>query len=136
MSSTALRSRTVTAIFFASGATSLVYQVIWVRWLGLVFGNTTASITVVLAAFMGGLALGSAFAGRRLGAIAQPIRAYAACEAAIGSFAVVFPLLLRVVDGTYTALVGDDVGSTTTLAVKTSRSSAFPPRSWARRCPC
>jgi spermidine synthase len=114
----ALSSRTVTAIFFASGATSLVYQVIWVRWLGLIFGNTTASITIVLAAFMGGLAMGSALAGRRLAKVSRPLRAYAICEAGIGAFAVVFPLLLRMVDGVYAGLVGEEVSSTTTLVVK------------------
>jgi len=113
-----LPGRAVTAVFFASGATSLVYQVIWVRWLGLVFGNTTASITVVLAAFMGGLALGSSFAGRRVRDVSRPLRVYAACEAGIGAFAVAFPLLLRVIDAVYSTIVGDDVNSTSTLAIK------------------
>src|SRR5207244_11374660 len=46
-------------IFFLSGATGLVYEVIWVRLTGLVFGNTSHAISTVLGAFMAGLALGS-----------------------------------------------------------------------------
>jgi len=44
-------------IFFLSGATGLVYEVIWVRLTGLVFGNTSHAISTVLGAFMAGLAL-------------------------------------------------------------------------------
>jgi predicted membrane-bound spermidine synthase len=45
--------------FFVSGAVGLVYEVVWLRMLGLVFGHTVYAITTVLAAFMAGLALGS-----------------------------------------------------------------------------
>jgi spermidine synthase len=47
------------ACFFLSGATGLIYEVVWLRMLGLVFGHTAYAITTVLAAFMGGLGLGS-----------------------------------------------------------------------------
>ncbi len=50
--------------FVFSGATGLIYEVLWARMLGLVFGATTLAVSTVLAAFMGGLALGSALAGR------------------------------------------------------------------------
>ena len=39
-------------VFFLSGATGLVYEVIWVRLTGLVFGNTSLAISTVLGAFM------------------------------------------------------------------------------------
>src|SRR2546426_1016325 len=45
--------------FFFSGATALVYEVIWLRMLGLVFGHTVYAITTVLAAFMAGPGPGS-----------------------------------------------------------------------------
>ena len=48
--------RLIYFLFFLSGATALVYQVIWVRFTGLVFGNTVYSIATVLGAFMAGLA--------------------------------------------------------------------------------
>ncbi|HZY30870.1 MAG TPA: hypothetical protein VFF86_04425, partial [Candidatus Methylomirabilis sp.] len=37
--------------FFLSGATGLVYEVVWTRMAGLVFGNTVYAVTTVLAAF-------------------------------------------------------------------------------------
>ena len=59
-------------IFTLSGAAGLTYQVIWARWLGLVMGSTTISVSVVLSSFMLGLALGSWLAGRRLSRVRRP----------------------------------------------------------------
>ena len=78
---------------FVSGAAGLVYQSLWLRSFGLVFGNTTDAVAAVLATFMGGLALGSAIAGRR--SAARPLRAYAACEIGIGLAALLTVPLLR-----------------------------------------
>jgi spermidine synthase len=50
--------------FFASGASSLVYEIIWLRWLGQIFSATTLAVSTVLTAFMAGLAAGSWAAGR------------------------------------------------------------------------
>ena len=66
----------IAVCFIFSGATGLVYEVLWARMLGLVFGATTFAISTVLAAFMGGLALGSAWAGRLAARIKRPLRAY------------------------------------------------------------
>jgi len=52
-------------LFFMSGATGLVYQVLWLRRLVLVFGSTLHATSAILAVFMGGLALG-AWAGAGL----------------------------------------------------------------------
>ena len=56
-------TRPIFACFFLSGATSLVYQVVWVREFGIVFGNTIYSSSIVVAIFMLGLGLGSYIAG-------------------------------------------------------------------------
>jgi spermidine synthase len=50
--------------FFCSGATGLVYQVLWTRRLTLTFGHTVLAVSTVVTAFMAGLALGSFLAGR------------------------------------------------------------------------
>ena len=52
------------ALFFFSGATSLVYEVLWTRRLSLTFGHTVLAVSTVLTVFMSGLALGSFLAGR------------------------------------------------------------------------
>ena len=85
-------------VFAVSGAAALIYQIIWARWLGLTFGNTTISAAIVLGAFMAGLALGSRFVGWRLRRIADPMRLYAFIELGIGLYAVCFPILVRLSD--------------------------------------
>ncbi len=92
-------------IFAVSGASALIYQVIWTRWLGLVFGNTTLSVSIVLGSFMLGLALGSWIAGRLMHSIENPMRLYAFMEMGIGIFALLFPLFTRFTDFVFPLLV-------------------------------
>ncbi|HYR77963.1 MAG TPA: fused MFS/spermidine synthase [Pyrinomonadaceae bacterium] len=93
--------RLVAVCFLLSGATGLIYEVLWARMLGLVFGVTTLAISAVLAAFMGGLALGSALAARFAPRINRPVRVYALIEIVIGVYALAVPLLFRWVDRVY-----------------------------------
>ena len=76
-------------LFAISGASGLIYQVVWVRVFGNVFGNTIYSASLVVAIFMLGLGLGSyaigAWADRRY--LARPqslLYAYGYAEIAIG----------------------------------------------------
>ncbi|HEY3357531.1 MAG TPA: fused MFS/spermidine synthase, partial [Polyangia bacterium] len=80
--------------FFASGATGLIFETVWIRQLTLVFGSTTLAISTVLTAYMGGLALGSHLLGRRADRLRDPLRAYALCEGGIGLYALAIPLIL------------------------------------------
>lgn len=93
--------RIVAACFFLSGATGLIYEVLWARMLGLVFGATTLAVSTVLAAFMGGLALGSALAGRSGASIKRPVRAYGLLEIGIALYALAVPLMFSLVDNLY-----------------------------------
>ena len=54
----------VALLFFCSGASALIYQVLWLRKLGLVFGVTVYAASTVWASFMFGLAVGSLLPGR------------------------------------------------------------------------
>jgi spermidine synthase len=83
----------VLALFFCSGATALVYEVIWSKFLSQMFGSTIYAQTVVLAVFMGGLALGNKLFGRWADRLQQPVRAYGYLEIAIGLYAFCFPAL-------------------------------------------
>jgi spermidine synthase len=80
--------------FFLSGASGLIFEVIWTRMFSLVFGATTLAISAVLTAFMGGLALGSYVAGRIADRIRDPLRAYALAEAGVGACALALPLVV------------------------------------------
>jgi spermidine synthase len=71
--------------FFSSGAAGLVYQVAWSKALGLVFGHTVYAIATVLAVFMGGLALGSAWLGRWSERHARPVALYGWIELGVAA---------------------------------------------------
>jgi spermidine synthase len=82
----------VSLFFFASGASGLIYEVVWVRQFGNLFGSTVYSAALVTGIFVCGLGLGSYLAGRwadrRLEADpAGPLRAYAGFELAIAALA-------------------------------------------------
>jgi len=77
--------------FFVSGATGLIYEVVWTRLLTLVLGNTHYSVSTVLATFMGGLALGSFFGGRLIDRGGKPLLIYALLEGAIGIYCFLIP---------------------------------------------
>src|SRR5947208_1057973 len=55
--------RLFVSLYTASGAAALVYEVTWTRMLTLQLGHTVAAASTVLAAFMGGLAIGAWLAG-------------------------------------------------------------------------
>ncbi len=90
--------------FLASGASGLVYQVVWMRELTLVFGATTLAVSTVLAVFMGGLAIGSLAGGRLADRTARPLRAYAFLEVGIGLYGLVVPLLFSALPSLYQPL--------------------------------
>ncbi len=91
-------------LFFVSGATGLVYQSIWARELHLVFGTSQFAIATVLAAFMGGLAIGGAWMTSRIHQERRPLRTYALLEAIIGLYALAFPWILAAVEPAYLAV--------------------------------
>ena len=89
-------------IFIFSGASGLIYEVIWMRQLTLIFGSTVFATSTVLTAFMAGLALGSFYFGRKIDESDQsPLRMYALLEAGIGAFCLVWPLILSVLGALY-----------------------------------
>ena len=71
----------VAAVFFA-GVASLVYEVVWIRQLGLSLGSTAVAFSVMLSAFLGGLALGGWYMGERSDAIETPSKTLVRVEVA------------------------------------------------------
>ena len=82
-------------MFIFSGASALVYEVVWTRTLTTFFGSTLYGVATVLSAFMGGLALGSWLIGSRADRMRQPLVAYGVFEIGIAVASLVFPILLR-----------------------------------------
>ena len=77
------RRAAILALFLFSGASGLIYQVVWFRLLATVFGATVPAATTVLAAFMSGLALGSYLLGGSGDRSGRPLRLYAGYELGI-----------------------------------------------------
>jgi hypothetical protein len=71
----------VTALFFLSGMVALAYEVVWVRALGLVVGNSLWAAVAVVAAYMGGMAIGSALVARYVRRVRRHVRLYGLAEA-------------------------------------------------------
>lgn len=80
----------VLTLFFGSGAAALVYEVVWSKYLALMFGSTVQAQTVVLAVFMGGLALGNRLFGALADRAKRPLAAYGWLEIGIGVYAMAF----------------------------------------------
>ena len=92
-------------VFFLSGMSGLIYQVVWLRMLSLAFGVTSFAVATVLCGFMGGLALGAFVAGRITHRIRRPLVGYAVAEILIGLTGLLSPLLLLGVRALYVATV-------------------------------
>jgi spermidine synthase len=71
----------LSALFFLSGLVALAYEVVWVRALGLVVGNSLWAAVAVVAAYMGGMAAGSALVARFVGRLRRHLRLYGVAEA-------------------------------------------------------
>jgi spermidine synthase len=93
----------VTLLFVVSGLVALAYEVVWVRALGLVVGNSLWAAIAVVAAYMGGMAAGSYVVARAAGRIRHHLRLYATAETLAAATALVTgPVLTRL--GTVTAV--------------------------------
>src|SRR5438093_1848914 len=99
-------ARAYSLLFFLSGATGLIYELLWVRLLYQAFGSTIQSVTTVVAAYMGGLGLGAWLWGRRADRHARPAALYGRLEIAIGLFGVASPVLLAFAHRAYLGLAG------------------------------
>ncbi len=119
----------VVLLFLISGATGLVYEVAWGKYLSLFFGSTAAAHTVVLAAFMGGLALGNRFFGALADRSERRLALYGVLEFGVALWCVLFPLLVSILSWLYLSLASADTGALSNLALKVLLSVAgiLPP---------
>ncbi len=97
----------LTGCFALSGTAALVYQTAWTRQFAIVFGTSELAVATVLAAYMGGLALGALLAERFLPRITRPVLTYALLELGIALSAMfAVPWLLSLADFGLAALFG------------------------------
>ena len=79
-------------LFFATGAVGLIYQIVWFKYLSLFLGNTTYAQMIVLSSFLGGLAVGNYFIGKKIDNSQNPVRIYAWLELSIGVYCLLYPI--------------------------------------------
>jgi predicted membrane-bound spermidine synthase len=82
--------RLLFVLFALSGFTGLIYESVWSHYLKLFLGAAAFAQSFVLAAFMGGMALGAWLASRRSARMANLLAAYGWIEAGIGVAALIF----------------------------------------------
>lgn len=127
------RTPVLVALFFLSGVSGLVYQVVWLRMLFRAFGVTVYAVSTVVAVFMGGLALGSLVAARvarRWSERHSPLRLYALLELAIGVLAAGATAAMLALPGAFeTAVtaVGADSGAVPLLRLILAAVVLLPP---------
>ena len=96
--------RLILLCFFLSGFAALLYQTAWTREFAFVFGTSDLAVVAVLAAYMGGLALGAAIAARLAPSIRRPVLVYGVLELGIAVCALAVPYGIRA-SGRLTALL-------------------------------
>jgi spermidine synthase len=75
-------------LFAGSGCAALIYEIVWFQLLQLVIGSSAVSLGLMLAAYMGGLCIGSAALSRFVSKTIHPMRVYAYLELGIGVFGI------------------------------------------------
>jgi spermidine synthase len=93
-------------LLVASGASALVYQLLWIKQLSLIVGIEVYAITTAVSAFFAGLAVGGAVFGRLADRVARPLRLYARLEFAVAISATVVTLILSRSAAMFAALEG------------------------------
>jgi len=117
-------------LFFLSGFLSLVYEVLWVRKLGLLFGNSTYAVATTLAVFFLGLSAGSYFWGKRASSLRASLKVYAGLELGIAASAILYFLLLDLYHLIYSpifAAFGDSRPLWVTIKFVLALGVLFPP---------
>lgn len=93
-------------IFTASGFAGLIYESIWTHYLKLFLGHAAYAQALVLAVFMGGMALGALLCSKYSERLGNLLLGYAIVEIIIGICAVLFhPIYIRFIDTAFTSFI-------------------------------
>ena len=98
-------------MFAGSGCAALIYEVVWFQLLQLVIGSSAVSLGVLLGTYMGGMCVGSVLLSRVISRREHPLKVYGLLELGIGFFGVAVLFVIPMLNGIYTAAVGDGLPS-------------------------
>ena len=99
------------AAMFLSGASALVYEISWSRQLGILFGHTSRTASIVLATYFFGMAIGYALAAKFVAGSQNPLRCYALLEVFAAAWACCVPIAVSALAGV------ESTGTATTAAM-------------------
>ena len=111
-------TRALCLVFSASGAAALLFETLWFRQAGLALGNTVWATALVTASFMGGLAIGNAFAARYGRRVRRPLLAFVLMELIVGASGVALVLGFPVVATRLAPLLGSFASPATLNVVR------------------
>lgn len=107
------------ALFTASGFAGLIYESLWTHYLKLFLGHASYAQTLVLALFMGGMAIGAWLASLRSHRWGNLLRGYALVEAIIGVAALGFhTVFVTTTEWAYTSWLPNTGSESLATAVK------------------
>jgi len=111
----------ILTLFFLSGFSGLIYEVVWLRMLVRAFGSTTFATSTILAVFMFGLAAGAWLGGRRSSNSPVPLRAYAVIELGLAATATLATWACRYLPNLVATLLSEqDAASARVIIVRAS----------------
>lgn len=84
-------------LFLLSGICGLIYEVAWSKYLALFIGSTAWSHMIVLATYMGGLALGAFVFGKYSDKVSNQLKLYGLLELGIGVYCLAYPFIIEIV---------------------------------------
>ncbi len=95
----------ICSLFVLSGIAALIYQVVWFKQLSYFIGNTTYSQSVVLATYMGGLAVGAWFWGKKADTLKNSLFLFAILEIALALYCFFYSPIFSFVEELFSATV-------------------------------
>jgi spermidine synthase len=104
-------------LFVVSGATGLVDQLCFAKYLTYIVGSTAYAVSAVLAAFMTGLALGAHLSGKRASRVARPLLAYGVLELVVAVFVALTPFGFELLTPLYASVARSFPDSLAVLSV-------------------
>jgi spermidine synthase len=106
----------ILSLFVLSGATGLVDQLCFSKYLSYVVGSTAHAVSAVLSAFMTGLALGAFLGGRYSQRVKRPLVAYGVLELVVAVTVAAAPAAFHALQPLYAAIARSAPGSLVVLS--------------------
>ena len=106
-------TKSLSLVFFVSGAAALLFETLWFRQAGIALGNTIWATSLVTASFMGGLAIGNGLAARFGRRVQRPLLVFAGLELMVGVSGIALVLAFPTITASLAPILGALADETT-----------------------